>query len=120
MHKSEVGDSKSVTVDSFKEGQAVRAKILKINEEKKQLSLGLKASYFKGLPEEPEEEDESATEPAESEDESEGTEDPFEDEAPASSPKASLTTACGVGSYTGVLCEGVLLVRVRAFYVRAF
>jgi len=53
-HKTELGDTKSVTLDFFWVGQTVRAKILTLDEESRKLTFGLKASYFQGLPEEDE------------------------------------------------------------------
>lgn len=46
-HHSEVADNKDVDVKSlFGEGDRVKVKVLSINAEKKQMSLGMKASYF--------------------------------------------------------------------------
>lgn len=48
-HKTEVADSKIEDLTAlFGEGDRVKAIVLKVNDEKKQLSLGLKASYFTG------------------------------------------------------------------------
>lgn len=46
-HRSEITDGSVVNAeDIFNEGERVKVKILDINESKKQLSLGMKASYF--------------------------------------------------------------------------
>lgn len=46
-HHSEVADNKDVDVKAlFGEGDRVKVKVLSINAEKKQMSLGMKASYF--------------------------------------------------------------------------
>ncbi|ODV95492.1 hypothetical protein PACTADRAFT_50207 [Pachysolen tannophilus NRRL Y-2460] len=46
-HHSEISDNKIENIQAlFGEGDRVKVKILKINPEKKQLSLGMKASYF--------------------------------------------------------------------------
>ncbi|KAL9100926.1 MAG: hypothetical protein Q9163_003762 [Psora crenata] len=52
-HKSNMSDQASVDPNKlFEEGDAVQAKILSINKERRQISLGLKASYFEPLVEE--------------------------------------------------------------------
>ncbi|SCU78155.1 LAMI_0A03642g1_1 [Lachancea mirantina] len=57
-HRSQIADSQPADLTSlFGDGDRVKAIVLKVNPEKKQLSLGLKASYFKvqDRDEEPEE-----------------------------------------------------------------
>lgn len=47
-HRSEITDAPVKNAgDIFNEGERVKVKVLDINEQKKQLSLGMKASYFK-------------------------------------------------------------------------
>ncbi|KAM9914883.1 hypothetical protein OXX69_000198 [Metschnikowia pulcherrima] len=49
-HRSEVSDNKIENVaDFFSEGDRVKVKILKVDTQKRQLSLGMKASYFTDL-----------------------------------------------------------------------
>ncbi|KAL9125990.1 MAG: hypothetical protein Q9217_004885 [Psora testacea] len=51
-HKSNLSDQASASPKKlYKEGDAVQAKILTINRDKRQISLGLKASYFEPLSE---------------------------------------------------------------------
>ena len=57
-HRSEITDSPIKNAeDIFSEGERVKVKILEINADKKQLSLGMKASYFKDGEDEEEDED---------------------------------------------------------------
>ena len=49
-HRSELADNRTPNPKNlYNEGDAVKAKILKIDEKKKQISFGLKASYFQTL-----------------------------------------------------------------------
>lgn len=74
-HRSEISDNQVENLAAlFGEGDRVKVKILKIFEEKKQLSLGMKASYFTGIQEDEDMEDaasesEEASDSEDSEDE---------------------------------------------------
>jgi rRNA biogenesis protein RRP5 len=46
-HRSEMAETRITNIkELYDEGDAVKAKVLKVNREKRQISLGLKASYF--------------------------------------------------------------------------
>lgn len=86
-HRSEIADTPIENVESlFGEGDRVKVKILKILADKKQLSVGMKASYFTEMdidePEQPQSdsEDEVMEDAAESESESESEEETEEAE----------------------------------------
>ncbi|GEQ68490.1 hypothetical protein JCM33374_g2158 [Metschnikowia sp. JCM 33374] len=79
-HRSEVSDNKIENVaDFFSEGDRVKVKILKIDSSKKQLSLGMKASYFTDLSDEDVEMSDAVNESdAEVDEEDEVMDDAFE------------------------------------------
>ncbi|RLV95774.1 rRNA biogenesis protein RRP5 [Spathaspora sp. JA1] len=76
-HQSEIAETKVENIAGlFGEGDRVKVKILKINQEKKQLSLGMKASYFTDANEEEAQEEDIEMEDSENEvEEEENSED---------------------------------------------
>lgn len=75
-HRSEIADIPVENVAAlFGEGDRVKVKILKIDLDKKQLSLGMKASYFTGETHDGEDEDEIMEDAALSDEESDGSDD---------------------------------------------
>lgn len=82
-HRSEIADNAVENVEGlFGEGDRVKVKILKIDSDKKQLSLGMKASYFTDLNDEDAEMADAAEEASESEEDSEDEvmEDAFDED----------------------------------------
>ncbi|EGW33284.1 uncharacterized protein SPAPADRAFT_137651 [Spathaspora passalidarum NRRL Y-27907] len=82
-HQSEIAENKVENIAGlFGEGDRVKVKILKVNQEKKQLSLGMKASYFTTASDVNEDDDEDIEmkESEDDEEESEEEEEESEDE----------------------------------------
>ncbi|OBA19753.1 hypothetical protein METBIDRAFT_32824 [Metschnikowia bicuspidata var. bicuspidata NRRL YB-4993] len=94
-HRSEVSDNKIENVgDFFSEGDRVKVKILKIDTTKRQLSLGMKASYFMGLQDEDVEMSDAASESeAEVDAEDEVMDDAFESDDDSESEEESTLEA---------------------------
>lgn len=82
-HRSQVSDNRIENVgDFFAPGDRVKAKILKIDTAKRQLSLGMKASYFTDLQaDDEEEEDVEMSDAAEVDEEDEVMDDAFDEES---------------------------------------
>ncbi|KAF2838152.1 nucleic acid-binding protein [Patellaria atrata CBS 101060] len=61
-HQSQIADHKVGDVTKlYSEGDAVKAKVLKVDEEKRRINFGLKASYFRGSAADSESEDDDQT-----------------------------------------------------------
>ena len=72
-HLSEAADMFIADLGAvYEAGDLVRCKVLRVNKEKGTVSLGLKASYFEGVPETDSEEEEGSEEESEDEEEDEG------------------------------------------------
>ena len=81
-HQSQISDNDISDLQQlFGEGDRVKVKVLKINPEKKQLSLGMKASYFtEDVPMEDAEEEEEAENEVEEEEEDDDDDDEEDDD----------------------------------------
>lgn len=116
-HHSEISDNKIDTVSAlFGEGDRVKVKVLDINGEKQQLSLGMKASYFTDavsprmdmdVDEEDEEEDEEEDDEEEDDDdEDEVMEDAYDSSSDSSDEEESSDIDAGSEKSLGLSTNG--------------